>query len=259
MKLLEVVRADKTAPDVLTTVLSLAKKIKKIGVVSGVCFGFIGNRMMQGYLREAGLCMMEGASPSQIDKAMYDFGFPMGPMAMGDMAGLDIGHMVRQSRREEDYEAKAFKVHDRLVEMDRKGQKTGAGFYKYKAGNRAPISDPDVDKIITEEAEKAGFKRRAFKDKEIVERCILALINEGANILEDGIAARSSDIDVVYVSGYGFPRFRGGPMHYADYLGLNKVLERINAYKDTYGPRWWTPSPLIKKLVREQKGFQTSK
>ncbi len=257
MKLLEIVRGDKTAPDVLSTVSALAKRIGKVGVVAGVCFGFIGNRMLQGYAREAGLMLLEGASPGQIDQALYDFGMPMGPIAVTDMAGIDIGTMIRQALDPSAYDANAFAVHDRLVEMGRKGQKTGAGFYRYEVGNRTPIPDLAVDAIIGQEAEARGIARRSISDDEIVQRCIFALVNIGAQILEEGIAYRSGDIDVVYVNGYGFPRYRGGPMHYADHVGLAKTFEIICALRDQHGGRWWTPAPLIERLAKQGGSFHS--
>lgn len=251
MKLLEIVRADKTADEVLHTALKFAKSIGKIGVVSGVCHGFIGNRMYQGYQREVGLLMLEGASLSQIDKALTDFGMPMGPVAVMDLSGIDIGCMMRAELPTEQFETRAFEVHDRLVNMGRLGQKTKAGFYTYAEGSRKGVEDPSVQAVIDDVTIKHGFQRRQISDEEIVERCIFALVNEGANILADGIAQLPSDIDVVFVNGYGFPRWRGGPMHYAQTLGYDKVLSRITEFCDAGDPRWWTPS---KWLVDAAKG-----
>mgnify|MGYP002631779710 CR=1 FL=1 len=242
MKLLEIVRCEKTAKDVLQTALMLTKKIGKIGVVSGVCHGFIGNRMFQGYQREAGLLLLEGATPSQIDKAITEFGMPMGPLAVADLAGLDIGYFMRQSLKESQYEVKAFQVHNKLVEMDRKGQKTSAGFYSYPNGARHGSADPIVEQLIVITAANLGIKRREITDKEIVERCIYALVNEGANILAEGIAQRSSDIDVVFCNGYGFPRWRGGPMKYAETVGHAEIIDSIERFAKTSGPRWWKVS-----------------
>ena len=255
MRLLEIVRAEKTAPEVLATVLRLSRAIRKVGVVAGVCHGFIGNRMLEGYGREAGLLILEGAAPAQVDKAIYDFGYPMGPFAMMDLAGMDIGYMLRQSFGAERFDPHAYRVANRLVEMGRKGQKTGAGIYRYEPGNRAPIPDPEVDTIIAEEAEKAGIARRTITDEEIVERCVYPLINEGARILEEGIAYRAGDIDIVYIYGYGFPPYRGGPMHYGDHVGLANVREAILKHADRVGPRWWQPAPLLTRLADEGKGF----
>jgi len=253
MKLLEIVRAEKTADDVLATALKLAKAIGKTPVVAGVCRGFIGNRMLQGYQREAGLLLLEGATPEQVDRAMTGFGYAMGPFQVSDLAGIDIGYLLRKGSDPSTYDPQAFRVHDRLVEQGRKGQKTGAGFYSYTDGTAQP--DPAVLDIIAEEAEKAGFERREIGDGEIVERCVLPLINEGAAILEEGIAIRSADIDVVYLYGYGFPRWRGGPMYYVDSLGLDHVLARIEACRARHGDRWWTPQGLLQRLAGEGKSF----
>lgn len=255
MKLLEIVRGRETALDVLATALAFGKAIRKVAVVARVCYGFIGNRMLEGYVREAGLLMLEGATPEQIDASIRAFGYPMGPLQVLDLAGLDIGHMLRSQFPADRFDPHAYRVISRLVDEGRKGQKTGAGIYRYEKGNRAPIPDPLTAQIIKEEAEKAGFKQRTISDEEIVERCILPLINEGARILEEGVAVRASDIDVVYLYGYGFPRWRGGPMFYANSLGLKHVRERILHYQAQQGPRWWTPAPLIDKLAKENKGF----
>lgn len=247
MKLLEIVRADKTADDVLQTALKFTKSIGKIGVVSGVCHGFIGNRMYQCYQREVGLLMLEGASLSQIDKALTDFGMPMGPVAVLDLSGIDIGCLMRRELPTEQYETRAFEVHDRLVNMGRLGQKTKAGFYTYAVGSRKGEEDPTVQAVIDDVTIKHGFQRRKITDEEIVERTIFALVNEGSNILADGIAQQPSDIDVVLVNGYGFPRWRGGPMHYAQTLGFDTVLARITEFCEKGDPRWWTPSPWLIK------------
>ena len=252
MRLLEIVRGAKTSGEALATALAISKAIKKVGVVSGVCHGFIGNRMLKGYGREAGLLMMEGAAPEAIDKALYDFGMPMGPMAMADMAGLDIGYDNRKSLEAgKDFEPLASVVQDRLVEMGRKGQKTGAGIYKYEPGSRTPIPDPEVAALTEALAKEHGITRREIGADEIVERCMLALVNEGAILLGEGIAQRGSDIDVVYANGYGFPRWRGGPMCYADSLGLDHVLERVRAYAAGPHGQWWTPAPLLAQLATE--------
>lgn len=252
MRLLEIVRGAKTSGETLATALTVSKAIRKVGVVSGVCHGFIGNRMLKGYGREAGLLMIEGANPQDIDAALYAFGMPMGPMAMADMAGLDIGYDNRKSLvAGTDYEPLASAVQDRLVEMGRKGQKTGAGIYTYEAGSRAPVPDPEVDAMAEAIAKEHGITRREIGADEIVERCILALVNEGAMLLGEGIAQRGSDIDVVYANGYGFPRWRGGPMCYADSLGLDHVVERVRGYADGPNGKWWTPAPLLAQLASE--------
>jgi 3-hydroxyacyl-CoA dehydrogenase len=255
MRLLEIVRGAKTDDSVLATCVDLAKKIRKVGVVAGVCHGFIGNRMLSPYFREAALSVVEGSSPAAVDKVLLDFGMPMGPMAVSDMAGLDIGYMNRQSMGRENYETSAFDWMDRIVEMGRKGLKTGSGVYAYDEGSRVPKPDPEIAKLIAEEAEKAGITRRDISEDEILERSMLALINEGAKILGEGMAYRASDIDIVYCNGYGYPPYRGGPMHYADYLGIDKVYEKICALRDEKGPRWWEPAPLIEKLAKAGKSF----
>jgi len=255
MKLLEIVRAENTAPDVLSSVLKLTKKIGKIGVVSGVCYGFIGNRMLQGYMREAGLMLLEGALPQQIDTALVNFGMPMGVFAMLDMAGLDIGSANRKNMSTDQFEPLAFAVIDKLVSEGRYGQKTGAGVYIYEAGKRGGIVDPYVTNLIEQASKEVGFTRREISDKEIVDRCIYALINEAAYILDENIAAQPSDIDVVYVNGYGFPRYRGGPLFYADQIGLPVVLQTISSFKNQLDSKWWVPAPLFKQLVEAGGSF----
>ncbi|WP_300552461.1 3-hydroxyacyl-CoA dehydrogenase NAD-binding domain-containing protein [Maricaulis sp.] len=248
MRLLEIVRGAQTSDEALMTALALAKRMRKVGVVSGVCHGFIGNRMLSGYGREAGLLLLEGASPEEIDKALLDFGMPMGPFAMGDMAGLDIGYMNRKKLDPALFEERASRVHDRLVEAGCKGQKTGSGFYTYDPETRAASPNPLADEIIDQVRAEAQVTPRSISAEEIVERCIFALINEGAQLLGEGIAQRGSDVDVVYANGYGFPRYRGGPFFYADEVGLDHVLARIKAFGQS-DPRWWTPSPLLQTLA----------
>ena len=250
MKLLEVVRADKTADDVLATCMAIAKRIRKTPVVSGVCYGFIGNRMLGHYAREAQLCIIEGATPGQVDTAMEEWGMAMGPLAVFDLAGLDVGYKARQGLPEaERGDPRAFRVADALVEMNRLGQKTGAGFYRYDPETRARSSDPEVEALIEREAAALGVERREIDAEEIVDRLTFALVNEGLNILDEGIAQRPGDIDVVYVYGYGFPAWRGGPMHYADAVGLAHVLERVHEFGQRFGSENWTPAPLLEKLV----------
>ncbi len=256
MKLLEIVRANKTADDVIATCMKMAKSIRKVPVLSGVCYGFIGNRMLGKYFREAQLCLLEGSSPEQVDSVMQEWGMAMGPMAVGDLAGLDIGYKGRQGLSDEQKgDANVWAVADALVEMDRLGQKSGAGYYKYDPDTRARLSDPDVMKLVEEKAAEYGVTRRDIGDDEILNRLIFALVNEGAKILEEGIAQRSGDIDVVYVYGYGFPVARGGPMHYADAVGLSEVYETICAYRDQLSGDCWEPAPLLEKLAMTGGSF----
>ncbi|MEM6513273.1 MAG: 3-hydroxyacyl-CoA dehydrogenase NAD-binding domain-containing protein [Pseudomonadota bacterium] len=252
MKLLEVVRGEKTADDVLATCMALAKRIRKVPVLSGVCYGFIGNRMLEYYGREAQLCLIEGSSPEAVDRVLEDFGMAMGPLAVFDLAGLDVGYKARQSLPpDERGEERVNRVADQLVESNRLGQKTAAGFYRYDAETRRRESDPEVQALIESAATDLGIQRREVADEEILDRILLALINEGMNILDEGIAQRPGDIDVVYVYGYGFPAYRGGPMFYADSLGLPTVLERIERFGARLGADNWVPSPLLKRLVDE--------
>jgi 3-hydroxyacyl-CoA dehydrogenase len=252
MKLLEVVRASMTADDVLATCMALAKKIRKTPVVSGVCYGFIGNRMLGHYAREAQLCIIEGATPEQVDTAMEEWGMAMGPLAVFDLAGLDVGYKARQGLPESERgDPRAFRVADKLVEMNRLGQKSGAGFYRYDPETRQRTSDPDVQALIEREAAQLGVEQRQIDSEEIVDRLIFALVNEGMNILDEGIAQRPGDIDVVYVYGYGFPAWRGGPMHYADAVGLEHVLEHVRDFEQRFGSENWTPARLLKTLAAE--------
>jgi 3-hydroxyacyl-CoA dehydrogenase len=256
MKLLEVVRADKTADDVLATCLALAKRIRKTPVVSGVCYGFIGNRMLGHYAREAQLCVIEGATPEQVDAAMEEWGMAMGPLAVFDLAGLDVGYKARQGLPESERgDPRAFRVADALVEMGRLGQKTGAGFYRYDPETRQRASDPEVLKLIEREAAELGVERRPVDAAEIVDRLLFALVNEGVNILDEGIAQRPGDIDVVYVYGYGFPAWRGGPMQHADAAGLPQVLARVAEFGERFGPENWTPAPLLERLADSGQTF----
>ena len=254
MKLLEVVRADKTADDVLATCMALAKRIRKIPVVAGVCYGFIGNRMLQHYGREAQLCLIEGATPETIDTAMQQWGMAMGPLRVFDLAGLDVGYKARQGLTEaERGDPRAYRIADALVEMGRLGQKSGSGFYTYDPDTRDFHFDAESLSVIEREAEALGVKRREIDSSEIVDRLIYALINEGLRIVDEGIAQRPSDIDVVYAYGYGFPPYRGGPMHYADEVGLENVHARICEFRDRFGSENWTPAPLLGRLIRDKK------
>ena len=257
MKLLEVVRGAQTAADVLTTVMRFAKKIGKIAVVSGVCDGFIGNRMVEQYLRQAMFLLEEGASPRQVDAALEGFGMAMGPFRMSDLAGNDVGWRIRKRRYVERPQMMYSRVADRLCEAGRFGQKAGLGWYRYGSGRRDAIPDPAVDALIADYRAEIGVMPRFVDEIEIVGRCVFALVNEGARLLEEGIAARASDIDVVYVAGYGFPRYRGGPMFHADLVGLPEVLSRMQRF--AAAPRadaaFWQPAPLLQRLAAEGKSF----
>ena len=255
MRLLEVVRGEKTAKDVLATTMKLGKTLKKVPVVSGVCDGFIGNRMLEKYGQQSLFLLDEGATPQQVDAAMAKFGMAMGPFTMYDMAGNDIGWEIRKRRYQERPDFVYSKIADRICEQGRFGQKTGKGFYKYEAGNRKPIPDDEVQKILESYRAEIKVKPRQISDEEIVERLIYALVNEGAHILEEGIALRASDIDMVYLTGYGFPPYRGGPMFYADTVGLSKVLSAIEGFRKGYQGSQWQPAPLLVKLAKEGKRF----
>jgi 3-hydroxyacyl-CoA dehydrogenase len=246
MRLLEVVRGEKTAKPVIATVMQLARKIGKIAALVGVCHGFVGNRMLHQRQREAQKLILEGAMPWDVDRVIYDFGFPMGPFAMSDLAGLDIGWSKETS--------KSATIREILCEMDRRGQKTGAGFYDYDESRNAKPS-PVVEKIILDFAAKKGINRRTISDEEILERCIYPMINEGAKILEEGKAQRASDIDIVWINGYGWPLYRGGPMFYADLVGPEKVLAAMKSFEATMGEDF-KPAPLLEKVVAEKKQLQ---
>jgi 3-hydroxyacyl-CoA dehydrogenase len=255
MRLLEVVRGKQTDKGVLATTMKLGKALKKVAVVSGVCDGFIGNRMLEKYGQQSLFLIDEGASPQQVDAAMAKFGMAMGPFTMYDMAGNDIGWEVRKRRYKERPDFVYSKVADRICEQGRFGQKTGKGFYKYEPGNRKPIPDPAVDEILSQYRKEIKISPRQISDDEIVQRLIYALVNEGANILDEGIALRASDIDMVYLTGYGFPPYRGGPMFYADTVGLSKVLSSIEGFQKGYQGLAWKPAPLLVKLAKQGGRF----
>ena len=256
MRLLEVVRGAETDKDVIATVMALGKKIGKVAVLVGVCEGFVGNRMLHGYGREANFLLEEGALPADIDRVIYDFGMPMGPFAMGDMAGLDIGWRIRKAKAaSRPRNVRYSPIADKLCELGRFGQKTGSGWYRYEEGKRAPIDDPEVEKIIVETSAELGYERRQISDEEILARCLYPLINEGARILEEGMALRASDIDIIWINGYGFPAYRGGPMFYADQVGTKAVYDAIVRFAEEQGPQFWEPAPLLAKLAAEGKGF----
>ena len=255
MRLLEIVRGAATSAKVIATSLALAKRLRKIGVIVGNCFGFVGNRMLYSYGRENQLLLLEGAAPEQIDQAMFDWGMAMGPNAVGDLAGLDVGYKVRQERTDLPDDPRFYRTADLLVEQGRFGQKTGKGMYLYSDGSRNPTPDPEVQTLINNESEKLGITRRDIEPQEIIERCLYGLISEGARILEDDIAARSSDIDVIWTNGYGFPRHRGGPMHFADTVGLASVYEKVCEFRDRFGAEFWEPPGLLKKLAGKDQRF----
>lgn len=246
MRLLEVVRGEKTSDEVIATSMALAKRIGKIAALVGVCRGFVGNRMLYGRGVEANKLILEGAMPWDVDDVLYEFGFPMGPFAMSDLAGLDIGWQKETST--------SSTIREVLCEQGRRGQKTGKGFYVYNAETRAKSPDPVVEKLVLEFSEKEGIERREIGEEEILERCLYPMVNEGAKILEEGIAIRSSDIDVVWVNGYGWPVYRGGPMFWADSIGLDKIVARMDEFQQKHGD-FWKPATLLRKLADEGKGF----
>jgi 3-hydroxyacyl-CoA dehydrogenase len=254
MRLLEIVRGKATSKEVIATSMALAKRLKKVGVLVGNCRGFVGNRMLHPYGREAVFLVEEGARPQDVDGALYEFGLAMGYLSMSDLAGIDVGWRVRQEAKHlEKPGIRQPLIGDKLYEMGRYGQKTGAGFYKYDE-NRNRIPDPEIEALIKQTAGEAGIEQRDIGKDEIIERTMYALINEGAKILEEGIALRSVDIDIIYLNGYGYPAWRGGPMFYADTVGLKKVYDRICEFKETHG-ELWEPAPLLKKLAEEGKTF----
>jgi 3-hydroxyacyl-CoA dehydrogenase len=256
MRLLEIVRGAKTSQDVLATIVDLAKRINKVGVVCGNRDGFIGNRMLGGYSYQAMLMVLEGAMPEQVDGALRNFGMPMGVIQMSDLAGLDIGYKSRKDRDPKSFDGRVTRSADLLVEMRRMGQKTQAGYYDYAPGDRTPRPSPIVKEIIEKVSAEYGIQRRSFSDDEIVERCMLALMNVGCEVLREGVASRSSDIDVVYLYGYGFPAYRGGPMFWAEHeVGLKTALEKLRQYSAQSGDEWLKVSPLLEQLVADGKGF----
>jgi len=240
--------------------MKIAKRLNKVGVLVGNCFGFVANRMLAYYMREAYLLLEEGAGVSQIDHALTDFGMPVGPFAMQDIAGIDVGARIRQYLRsigKHRAEGPESPVPDWLYEMGRYGQKTGSGWYRYEPGSRTPIPDPLVDELAQKAAAERSIERRSISEDEIIARIMTALANEGANILEEGYAARPGDIDVIYVYGFGFPRHRGGPMFYADTVGLPTVLDCVHRYRHQFGDHW-RPAPLLEQLVRTGRTFYGS-
>ncbi|HEY3912584.1 MAG TPA: 3-hydroxyacyl-CoA dehydrogenase NAD-binding domain-containing protein [Stellaceae bacterium] len=249
MRLLEIVRGARSAPDAVATALALARRLGKVPAVVGVCYGFVGNRMLARRSIEAERLLLEGASPQQVEAALTEFGLPMGPFAMMDLAGLDVGWLIRKSRGEEAV------IEDALCEAGHFGQKTGKGYFRYEPGSRAPIPDPEVERIILEASARHGIARRRIGPEEIVERTVFPMINEGARILEEGIAARPGDIDVIWVYGYGWPVWRGGPMYYADRLGLAQLRDRLALFAERSGDETLRPAPLLSRLAAEGRGF----
>jgi 3-hydroxyacyl-CoA dehydrogenase len=255
MKLLEVVRGQRSSPAVIATSMELAKRLGKVGVLVGNCRAFVGNRMFDPYVREAQFLVEEGAKIEEVDAALTGFGMAMGPLAVLDLAGLDVGWRIR---KEGGFVSptgrKAFQAEDRLCEMGHFGQKTGAGWYRYEGGLRAPQPNPEAARLAEEAARQSGIERRAIAPEEIVERTVYALVNEGARILEEGIALRAGDIDIIYVYGYGFPPGRGGPMWYADAVGLKAVCDRVREFERRHGAAW-APAPLLERLAAAGKTF----
>ncbi len=256
MRLLETVRGAETSNETIATVMKLARRLSKVSVLVGNCDGFVGNRMYHQYTRQASFLLEEGAMPEQVDRVIYDFGFAMGPFSVGDVAGLDVSWRIRQHRAETRPPDERYSpIADRLCEAGRFGQKTGAGWYRYEDGGRKPVSDPVVEKVILGVSEQLGFTRRDIADEEILERCLYTLINEGAKILDQGLALRSSDIDVIWIYGYGFPAHRGGPMFHADRLGLKTVHDALCRLADVHGDLF-APAPMLEKLAGQGKGFE---
>ena len=258
MRLVEIVRTDLSAPDALATGTALVKRLKKVGVICKGKDGFVGNRMLLPRTRECLFMLEEGALPEQIDAALTDFGFAMGPLAVGDLAGLDIGWRNATLRRQLRELGRDCDLLDRMVAANRLGQKTGAGWYRYDAGSRKPMPDPAVEAMLIEHARARGIERRAIAPAEIVERCLIGMINEGAKIIDEGVVSRASDVDVVWLAGYGFPRYRGGPLFYADRLGARHVLERIRALRERFGAAYWTPAPALERLASAGRGFYST-
>jgi len=259
MRLLENVRGEKTADDVVATVMDLSKRIGKVGVCVGVCHGFVGNRMLHKRQHEAIALVEEGATPEQVDQVLYDFGLPMGPFAMSDLAGLDVGYRIGEElRKAGDPEAQEMSWLDKLAAQGRYGQKTGAGVFRYEEGDRTPRPDPVVADLIAEHRREKGIEPREVTDQEILERCLYVMVNEGAKILEEGIAARPLDVDVVWIYGYGFPVYRGGPMFWADQVGVKTIYDKVVEFQQRLGDSGWAPAPLLKQLAEAGKGFYSA-
>lgn len=256
MRLVEIVRGRASSAEVTATARSVAKRMGKLGIIVGNCFGFVGNRMLYAYGRENQFLLLEGASPSQIDAALEGFGMAMGPNAVGDLAGLDVGYRVRRERKDMPTDPRYYRVADLLVEAGRLGQKTGRGAYLYPQGSRQRVADPEVEAMIAAESSRLGVERRSIGDEEIVRRCVFALINEGARVLGEDIVASAGDVDAIWCNGYGFPRFRGGPMFHADAIGPGIVLEGVRQFAAKLGAQYWTPAPLLEELARRGGSFR---
>jgi 3-hydroxyacyl-CoA dehydrogenase len=257
MRLVEIVRGQATSRQVVATAQAVARRMNKLGIVVGNCFGFVGNRMLYAYGRENQLLLLEGATPSEVDAALEGYGMAMGPNAVSDLAGLDVGYRVRRERKDRPTDPRYYRVADLLVEADRLGQKSGRGAYLYPQGSRRRVPDPEVESMIAAESARLGIERRTIAAEEIRERCLFALINEGARILGEGIAASPGDIDAIWCNGYGFPRFRGGPMFYADTIGAGSVLGAIHRFAQTHGREYWAPAPLLEEIAATGITFQT--
>ncbi len=256
MKLLENVRGEKTSDEVVATVMDLSRRIGKVGVLVGVCHGFVGNRMLHKRQAEAVQLVNEGANPAQVDKVLFDLGFPMGPFAMSDLAGMDVGYRIREELRKEDPDnAPPRNWTDDLVEQGRLGQKTQAGVFDYKEGDRTPVPSSEVDALIAKFRKENGIQSRDISDQEILERCMYIMVNEGAKILEEGIAARPLDVDVIWIYGYGFPVYRGGVLFWADSVGLKTIYDKVSQIHQETGSDTWKPAALLEKLAKEGKGF----
>jgi 3-hydroxyacyl-CoA dehydrogenase len=255
MRLLEIVRGRATSPSVIATSMELARRLKKVGVLVGNCRGFVGNRLFHEYMREAVFLVEEGARVEQVDQALYDWGMAMGPLAVGDLAGIDVGWRIRQEFKHLELPGVRYpRAGDRLYEMGRYGQKTRAGWYQYDE-KRVAQPEEQVERMIREVAREAGIEQRVITRGEILDRTLYALVNEGAKALEEGVALRAVDIDIIYVNGYGFPAWRGGPMKYAELVGLGKVFERVSEFYRRFGHHW-RPAPLLERLAREGKGWE---
>ena len=255
MRLVEIVRGRRTSAEVIATARKVSRRLGKLGVVVGNCFGFVGNRMLYAYGRENQLLLLEGATPAQIDAALEAFGMAMGPNAVGDLAGLDVGYRVRRERKDPADDPRFYRIADLLVEQGRLGQKSGRGAFSYPDGSRRPVRDTEVEALIESEARRLQVERRVIADAEILDRCLSALINEGALTLSEGVAASPADIDAIWCNGYGFPRYRGGPMFYADTIGPAAVLANVRRFAAVHGPRYWTPAPLLVELVERGDSF----